>query len=672
MRAPRLLTVFRNDHLRRLAEDLVDGGRVGQERLGIFLNPGGLPVPVHGCDSHSRQDNQGQEENQDARRPFAGAFQVRPNGSRIRITPGRILRRATGDDAPRLRQQLGDDSPQGIDVGPAVHGSTGKQLGRRKGLRTTRLFQRGPVIGVSHPEIDDLQRSVVACDEEVGRFDVPVDDLVRMDIGQGSAELRNDPAARRRIRHSRLQDLGKRLAFNPFHLKIRPIFRRFTEGDHLAHAGVRQGGSDLELFPQARLVKGLPPKFWPQGLDSHETPFPDHAPDLAPSRFGTVHEHGRCIRDGITGPARAEKSGILLHTSAKIRFFAFICLCVLLFSRFTAHAQGAREKWDTVLDRYETVCDQCLSLRSRIVSGEAVKDKEVASLLKEWDRLRQTLQDASGSMSEIQRARFMTIRNRYAAALGTPDPKAAVPAVTPETPPGRHAPAATASSPGKAVAARQKPQTPSPEASSRPERTIPGRNPMPALAPPRALSVPLSCTGRTQPDPFPCRASAPAKSSIPQRADIDVLALAGLSRSRFSFGASLFYTPPRSCWGCFVSGRSNFVRTGSAYACNSSGALDAGGMFWGNGKDRYGIGVLNAGVSFHPAKNLALYAGTGYGKEELDWQDTAGQWARVSDWSRAGLSVEAGVLLHFGPVCISAGYGHIASPAFVAGCGIHF
>ena len=95
-------------------------------------------------------------------------------------------------------------------------------------------------------------------------------------------------------------------------------------------------------------------------------------------------------------------------------------------------------------------------------------------------------------------------------------------------------------------------------------------------------------------------------------------------------------------------------------------------MFWGNGKDRYGIGVLNAGVSFHPAKNLALYAGAGYGKEELNWQDTAGQWACVSDWSRAGLSVEAGVLLHLGPVSISAGYGHIASSAFVAGFGIHF
>ena len=266
-----------------------------------------------------------------------------------------------------------------------------------------------------------------------------------------------------------------------------------------------------------------------------------------------------------------------------------------------------------VLDRYETVCDQCLSLRSRIVAGEAVKDKEVASLLKEWDRLRQTLQDASGSMSESQRARFEVIRNRYAAALGTPDPKAAVPAVTPETPPGRHAPAATASSPGKAVAARQKPQTPSPVPSPQPEREIPGSHPVPSVNVPRALSASLPWTGRTQPEPFPCKLRAPEEPVIPQRADIDVLALAGLSRSRFSFGASLFYTPPRSRWGCFVSGRSNFVRTGSAYACNSSGALDAGGMFWGNGKDRYGVGVLNAGVLFHPAKNLALYAGAGYG-----------------------------------------------------------
>ena len=188
----------------------------------------------------------------------------------------------------------------------------------------------------------------------------------------------------------------------------------------------------------------------------------------------------------------------------------------------------------------------------------------------------------------------------------------------------------------------------------------------------RALSVPLPCTGRTQPEPFPRKVFAPEKPFIPRQAEIDFLALVGLSRSRVSFGASLFYTLPRSRWGCFGSGRSNFVRTGSAYACNSSGALDAGGLFWGNGKDRYGTGVLNAGVLFHPAGHLALYAGAGYGKEELDWQDATGQWARVSDWSHSGLSLEAGILLHFGPVSFSAGYGQIVSPAFVAGCGIHF
>ncbi len=383
-----------------------------------------------------------------------------------------------------------------------------------------------------------------------------------------------------------------------------------------------------------------------------------------------MHEHGRRTGRSLTSPARAEKCGILLHTAAKIRFFAFICLCLLLFSRLPVHAQGAGNQWDTVLDRYETVCDQCLSLRSRIVSGEAVKDKEVASLLKEWDRLRQTLQDASGSMSGAQRARFEAIRSRYAAALGTPKPDTAPPAA-PEPPPASHASAAPKSGPAKAIALRPKTQAPSPETSSRPERTIPGRNPMPALTVPRALSVPLSCTGRTQIEPFPRRASASANSGIPQRADIDVLALAAISHGRISFGASLFYTPPCSRWGCFVSGRSNFIRTGSDYSCTAAGVLDGGGLFWGNGADRYGVHVLCAGAVFHPLEHLAVYAGAGYGREELDWQDAALRWARVDDWSRSGLAAEAGILLRLGPLSLSAGYSHVASPAVVAGCGIH-
>ena len=38
----------------------------------------------------------------------------------------------------------------------------------------------------------------------------------------------------------------------------------------------------------------------------------------------------------------------------------------------------------------------------------------------------------------------------------------------------------------------------------------------------------------------------------------------------------------------------------------------------------------------------------------------------------ASVFAEAGILLRLGPLSLSAGYSHVVSPAFVAGCGIHF
>ena len=77
----------------------------------------------------------------------------------------------------------------------------------------------------------------------------------------------------------------------------------------------------------------------------------------------------------------------------------------------------AQDNWDAVLDCYEQICGQCSQMRSRIASGEAVPDRQVTQLLGELGRLRGELQQASGSMSPEQQARFMAIRDSYSGGV---------------------------------------------------------------------------------------------------------------------------------------------------------------------------------------------------------------------------------------------------------------
>ena len=52
---------------------------------------------------------------------------------------------------------------------------------------------------------------------------------------------------------------------------------------------------------------------------------------------------------------------------------------------------------------------------------------------------------------------------------------------------------------------------------------------------------------------------------------------------------------------------------------------------------------------------LSVYAGAGYGRRTLAWQDIDGNWARVSDWSHKGLTIDAGLLLSWRNLAFSAG-----------------
>ena len=101
----------------------------------------------------------------------------------------------------------------------------------------------------------------------------------------------------------------------------------------------------------------------------------------------------------------------------------YLLALVLLFSSWTVSAQVTG--WDAALDRYERICGQCIDLRQRSIAGEAVSAVSVTELLGELASLRNTLQEAAGRMTASQRARFESIRLRYAEAF--PDSSADLP-----------------------------------------------------------------------------------------------------------------------------------------------------------------------------------------------------------------------------------------------------
>lgn len=59
-------------------------------------------------------------------------------------------------------------------------------------------------------------------------------------------------------------------------------------------------------------------------------------------------------------------------------------------------------------------------------------------------------------------------------------------------------------------------------------------------------------------------------------------------------------------------------------------------------------------------------------REELDWQDADGHWARVLDYSRRGVSFEGGLLLDGKRFSFSAGCAWIAAPSLTLGAGVRF
>lgn len=84
--------------------------------------------------------------------------------------------------------------------------------------------------------------------------------------------------------------------------------------------------------------------------------------------------------------------------------------------------------------------------------------------------------------------------------------------------------------------------------------------------------------------------------------------------------------------------------------------------------------MVSGGVLAGATKWLTVYAGAGYGFRKLAWEDVAGNWAAVSDWSRSGFAAECGLIVSWRRLAVSAGVSTISfrTASFTCGVGLRF
>lgn len=253
---------------------------------------------------------------------------------------------------------------------------------------------------------------------------------------------------------------------------------------------------------------------------------------------------------------------------------------------------------DAELSRYEALCQQCLELKSRIAAGEMVPRRQAESLIEDFVSMNARLKEVKHEMTVAQRIKFDAV--------------------------------------GVWFSTGEKTQV----------QSAPLLEALPA--PPR----PLIMTTTPKTDEI-CRVDH--SHDIPGRQDyLRKFILADVSFPDMSYGVMAGLQGRR--WGGYLHFRSDFVQTPETlYECLSDGSLPHGGKMWTSGDTRSSNLYITSGALMQIVDWLSVYAGTGYGRRTLAWQDIDGNWARVSDWSHKGLTIDAGLLLSWRNLAFSAG-----------------
>lgn len=272
---------------------------------------------------------------------------------------------------------------------------------------------------------------------------------------------------------------------------------------------------------------------------------------------------------------------------------------------------------DAELSRYETLCQECLELKSRIGYGETVSRRQAESMIEDFVSLNARLKEVKHEMTAAQRIMFDAI--------------------------------------GVWFSTGKKPQV----------QSAPSLETLSPLPHPHILSSQSPIDELYRVEFF---------HEIPTRRDyVRKFILADITCPEMSYGLMAGLQGRR--WGGYLRFRSAFVKTPETlYECLSDGSLPNGGKMWTSGDTRSSNLYITGGALMQVADWLSVYAGTGYGRRTLAWQDVDGKWAEVSDYSCRGPAFETGMIFSYRRLAFSAGVSSISfkTAALTAGIGLKF
>ena len=127
-----------------------------------------------------------------------------------------------------------------------------------------------------------------------------------------------------------------------------------------------------------------------------------------------------------------------------------------------------------------------------------------------------------------------------------------------------------------------------------------------------------------------------------------------------AFGAGIGVL--KSKGGAYLSFLGNFKSMSSDLEVLSDGTSSGSPVWLSGGKEKTKM-VFTAGGLLRLSDNVSVLAGAGYGTRLLFWENSSGQWMKVTDCSYSGVAAEAGILLTLGrwnSFCLSAKAGTIS------------
>lgn len=281
-------------------------------------------------------------------------------------------------------------------------------------------------------------------------------------------------------------------------------------------------------------------------------------------------------------------------------FRHIFCTLVLILATCAVRAQE-NVGIDVLLDRYQRSCEECLNLRDRVEDGEKISTAEAENMVQKFINLNRLLKDMEPELNEDQKTRFKAIGNWFRTG-------------------------------DKPLALSQTPLT-------KVVATLPS---------PKAVTFSECFLLPLQEEVIPA-------STNPAEFRIFILPTISLFPESFGSMAGAQY----GRWGGYAKFTGRFNAVTPSYSCSDEGILDNGSSIWPNGESTEKALQITAGALYGMNDWLDIYAGLGYGRHQVLWQDIDGNWATVGQGLK-GVCAEAGVLTSWKHFTFGAGISTIS------------